>query len=107
MISLSRISLLLLCLFCGLYFSIGVSARLNDVVRQNDQFQRPLTNYEDIEMNGHPQNPIKPKDPKILPAMVSALDVLQGEYFATWQGLYPTGIDWTSAVIGILTSLNI
>ncbi|KAF7852950.1 hypothetical protein EAF04_010827 [Stromatinia cepivora] len=32
--------------------------------------------------------------------MVSALDVLQEDYFATWQGIYPTGIDWTSAVIG-------
>ncbi|KAI9647975.1 hypothetical protein NHQ30_002597 [Ciborinia camelliae] len=95
-----RMSLLLLCFFCGLFFSIGVSARSDDVVRQNDQTQRPLTNNEYITTSGHPQKPLKPKDSKILPAMVGALDVLQEEYFATWQGLYPTGIDWTSAVVG-------
>ncbi|TGO59387.1 hypothetical protein BCON_0045g00500 [Botryotinia convoluta] len=96
----SRISLLLLCLFCALSFSIGVYGRSNDVVRQNDFIQRPLTNNEDITINGSPQKPIRPEDTKILPAMLSALDVLQGDYFATWQGIYPTGIDWTSAVIG-------
>ncbi|KAA8574723.1 hypothetical protein MFRU_049g00130 [Monilinia fructicola] len=97
-----RISLLLLCIFCtsSSLLSIGVSARSHDVVRQNDQTQRPLTNHEDITIDGRPQNHIKPKNPKILPALVSALDVLQDEYFATWQGIYPTGIDWTSAVIG-------
>lgn len=98
-----RISLLLLCILCGLFFSIGVSASSNDVVRQyNNLIQRPLTNNEDIATNEHSQKPINHEDfdSKILPAMVSALDVLQEDYFATWQGIYPTGIDWTSAVIG-------
>lgn len=102
-----RMSLLLLCLFCASSFSIGVYGRSNDVVRQNDLIQRPLTNNEDITINGSPQKPIQPGDTKILPAMLSALDVLQGAYFATWQGIYPTGIDWTSAVIGIILSFHV
>lgn len=102
-----RISLLLLCLFCALSFSIGVDGRPNDVVRQNDLIQRPLTNNEDITINGSPQELIKPGDSKVLPAMLSALDVLQEDYFATWQGIYPTGIDWTSAVIGTILSLHV
>ncbi|QSZ36391.1 hypothetical protein DSL72_006267 [Monilinia vaccinii-corymbosi] len=96
----SRRSFLLLCIFCSSILSIGVSARSNDVVRRNDPTQRPLANDEDVAIHGHPQKPIKSKDPKTLPALLSALDVLQEDYFAVWQGIYPTGIDWTSAVMG-------
>jgi hypothetical protein len=35
-----------------------------------------------------------------LPALIMALDVMQEEYFEVWQGIWPTGIDWTSAVLG-------
>lgn len=35
-----------------------------------------------------------------LSAMTNALDVMQEEYFEVWQGIWPTGIDWTSAVLG-------
>ncbi|TVY35590.1 hypothetical protein LOCC1_G008240 [Lachnellula occidentalis] len=43
-----------------------------------------------------------------LPAFLDALDVLQSEYFQDWQGFWPDGIDWTSAVIGthVAASLN-
>ncbi|KAK0101226.1 hypothetical protein ONS95_006406 [Cadophora gregata] len=47
---------------------------------------------------------IEPKHPKALPAILEALDVLQDEYFAIWQGIWPTSIDWTSAVIGTYLS---
>jgi hypothetical protein len=41
---------------------------------------------------------------RTLPALLNALDVLQTEYFANWQGIWPTSIDWTSAVIGTYLS---
>jgi hypothetical protein len=39
-----------------------------------------------------------------LPALLNALDVLQSSYFEIWQGNWPTGIDWTKAVIGTYLS---
>ncbi|KHJ35459.1 putative glycosyl hydrolase [Erysiphe necator] len=33
-------------------------------------------------------------------AFVNALDVLQADYFRIWPGVWPTAIDWTSAVLG-------
>jgi len=61
--------------------------------------QQPLGSLQD-------QRPIRnePKHPKALPAILDALDVLQDEYFAIWQGIWPTSIDWTSAVIGTYLS---
>ncbi|EPE24673.1 Six-hairpin glycosidase [Glarea lozoyensis ATCC 20868] len=35
---------------------------------------------------------------------LDALGVLQDDYFATWQGIWPTSIDWTSAVLGTYLS---
>lgn len=39
-----------------------------------------------------------------LSAMINALGVMQDEFFEVWQGIWPAGIDWTSAVIGTLVS---
>lgn len=33
-------------------------------------------------------------------SFVDALDVLQKDYYEVWQGLWPTSIDWTGAVVG-------
>jgi hypothetical protein len=46
----------------------------------------------------------KPNTSSTLPALLNALDVLQSEYFANWQGIWPNSIDWTSAVIGTYLS---
>ncbi|EPQ63256.1 Bgt-1305 [Blumeria graminis f. sp. tritici] len=35
-------------------------------------------------------------------SLVKALDVLQSNYFENWPGVWPTAIDWTSAVTGTL-----
>lgn len=35
-----------------------------------------------------------------IPQLLEALDVLDREYFQIWEGVWPTSIDWTSAVIG-------
>ena len=39
-----------------------------------------------------------------LSALLNALGVLQSSYFEVWQGNWPTGIDWTKAVIGTYLS---
>ncbi|KAI9735759.1 MAG: hypothetical protein M1818_006367 [Claussenomyces sp. TS43310] len=36
--------------------------------------------------------------------MIDALEVLQEQYFELWQGIWPTAIDWTSAVLGTYLS---
>ncbi|KAL2074013.1 hypothetical protein VTL71DRAFT_7791 [Oculimacula yallundae] len=55
------------------------------------------------------QEPIRnePNHPKAFPAILDALDVLQDEYFEIWQGIWPTSIDWTSAVIGTYLSASL
>jgi hypothetical protein len=42
-----------------------------------------------------------------LPKLINALDVLQSSYFEVWQGVWPTSIDWTSAVIGTYLSSSL
>ncbi|PBP20768.1 glycosyl hydrolase [Diplocarpon rosae] len=61
--------------------------------------QQPLQGIEPI--------PDQVKDQQTLPALLAALDVLQDEYFALWQGIWPTSIDWTSAVIGTYLSASL
>ncbi|KAH8812969.1 glycosyl hydrolase [Xylogone sp. PMI_703] len=39
--------------------------------------------------------------------LIHALDVLQKEYFEVWQGIWPTTIDWTSAVMGTFVSASL
>ncbi|RDL33336.1 Six-hairpin glycosidase [Venustampulla echinocandica] len=43
-------------------------------------------------------------EPEILPAFLDALDVLQTNFFEPWQGIWPTAIDWTAAVLGTYVS---
>lgn len=47
--------------------------------------------------------PANPKTP-IFPDFLVALGVLQQEFYAIWQGVWPTSIDWTSAVLGTFFS---
>ncbi|POS84402.1 hypothetical protein EPUL_006591 [Erysiphe pulchra] len=44
--------------------------------------------------------PEKPIQSDTYVALVNAVDVLQGDYFQIWPGVWPTAIDWTAAVIG-------
>ncbi|KAG4433529.1 hypothetical protein IFR05_010984 [Cadophora sp. M221] len=81
-----------------LWIIYGISLTSGSTV--NIPGQQPLLRLQDD------QQPIRnePKHPEALPAILDALDVLQDEYFATWQGIWPTSIDWTSAVIGTYLS---
>ena len=42
-----------------------------------------------------------------LPAMLDALDVMQSHFFKIWQGIWPSAIDWTSAVMGTHVSATL
>jgi hypothetical protein len=87
-----RIPFLLLSI-CGILSAIGASGH----ALEQREIQQPL--------RGSDQQPY-PSKPKsdTLPALLDALDVLQADYFAVWEGIWPTSIDWTSAVIGTYLS---
>ncbi|KAH6663163.1 glycosyl hydrolase family 76-domain-containing protein [Halenospora varia] len=90
--SSTALSLLLLC----------ISSTVSVVIDTPTQHaQKPLFVSGD---NGQKPLPSKPDHPSLYPAFLNALDVLQDEYFATWQGTWPTAIDWTAAVIGTYIS---
>jgi len=93
-----RLPLLLLHILPGLQFAIAAPEQ--HVFQLADQ--RPLGTLDD----GQKPLPGKPES-HTLPAFLDALDVLQVEYFAVWQGIWPTGIDWTSAVIGTYVSASL
>jgi hypothetical protein len=80
----------------GTFFAIGSSGYVLD----QEEIQKPLFADEQKPL------PSKP-DTGTLPALLDALDVLQGDYFAIWQGIWPTSIDWTSAVIGTYLSAGL
>jgi len=77
----------------GVFLAIGTSG----YVLEQEEIQKPIFAGEQKPL------PSKP-DSGTLPALLDALDVLQGDYFAIWQGIWPTSIDWTSAVIGTYLS---
>ncbi|KAH8680074.1 glycosyl hydrolase family 76-domain-containing protein [Tricladium varicosporioides] len=91
-LSSKSLSLLLLC----------ISSIVKPVIGTPTQHaQKPLFIPDDY---GQRPLPSKPHQPSLYPAFLNALDVLQDEYFATWQGTWPTAIDWTAAVIGTYIS---
>jgi hypothetical protein len=60
-----------------------------------------------------PSDHVEPSQPSLaesgnrvstLSEMVDALDVMQEDYFALWQGIWPDSIDWTAAVLGTYLS---
>lgn len=67
---------------------------------RNPNSQQPLR----LENDGQQPLPTKPRPSPSLPALLDALDVLQEGYFSNWLGVWPTSIDWTSAVIGTYLS---
>lgn len=70
------------------------------------QEQRPLghgRNLAEQKPIPPPSNELTNKTQTLL-ALLNALDVLQSSYFEVWQGNWPTGIDWTKAVIGTYLS---
>lgn len=84
----------LLCLLCGIAFAIGTStpAALPNLPLPVSE-QLPLLPPKQI-------SPPANTEDSIFSHFILALDVLQQEFFAIWQGVWPTSIDWTSAVLG-------
>ncbi|EKD18495.1 uncharacterized protein L3040_007480 [Drepanopeziza brunnea f. sp. 'multigermtubi'] len=57
---------------------------------------------------GHIEKPLdEAKQPQTIAALLNALDVLEHKYYAIWEGIWPTSIDWTSAVIGTYLSASL
>lgn len=64
----------------------------------------PKANVEHSENNqepfpGHEIPSSWPPTSQTLRMMLDALDVMQSDYFSLWQATWPTGIDWTKAVV--------
>jgi hypothetical protein len=91
----SRIGLGLLWL-CGIFFAIGAAGHF----LEQRGTQEPLFDNDPKPLLSKPES-------GTLHALLEALDVIQGDYFAIWQGIWPTSIDWTSAVIGTYLSASL
>lgn len=86
-----RIPLLILCILAIASFATGYSehAQIPN--------QRPLGPVSvALQTSSRSRN----QDTSALTSLIEALDVLQESYYEIWQGIWPTSIDWTSAVIG-------
>ena len=83
----------LLYILCGIAFAIGTSIQASRLEH--------LPGAEQLLLH-IPDQELLPAHPKtsILPEFLLALDALQDEFFAIWQGIWPTSIDWTAAVLG-------
>lgn len=95
------IILLLVILTCASYWTsipafaakIGsddLFAKANGALQQDDgaEYDTTITTVPEGE-----------KDENALEPLINAVDVMQSNYFQVWAGLWPTAIDWTSAVI--------
>jgi hypothetical protein len=87
-----------LLLLCGITSAISTSEQVS-------RPQQPLSAPEHISVLAADQKPL-PANPRVsmFPHLVAALDVLQQDYFTIWQGIWPTSIDWTAAVLGTYLS---
>ncbi|KAM5433639.1 hypothetical protein McanMca71_003324 [Microsporum canis] len=82
--------------------SDGISQQI--VIINGDQ-QAPLAgtdpmagiDYSDNEQEPFPKQPIPTS--RTLKIMLDTLDVMQSDYFSLWQATWPSGIDWTKAVV--------
>ena len=82
----------------SLYILSGISAAISTPGRVLRPEQQPLS------ASSEDQIPLSRNPKPTLPTFLDALDVLQQDYFALWQGIWPTSIDWTSAVMGTYLS---
>ncbi|OJD12808.1 hypothetical protein AJ78_06649 [Emergomyces pasteurianus Ep9510] len=65
----------------------------------------PLSGYEGSKPQKPIHGPSVPKD--TLTKLLNALDVMQASYFETWQGTWPSSIDWTAAVLATHVSATL
>ncbi|EFE40966.1 glycosyl hydrolase, putative [Trichophyton verrucosum HKI 0517] len=86
----------------------------------DDDQQAPFIGTEpkaNVESSENDQEPFPgdasqfpwPHTSKTLRTMLETLHVMQSEYFSLWQATWPTGIDWTKAVVNthILSALSL
>jgi Glycosyl hydrolase family 76 len=100
-----RISILYLCISLCISSAIRIPTQSNEKQHVLSESTSPS---DDVGAVAHPN--VNVDVPSIdqrydsLTAMVLALDVMQDQYFEVWQGIWPTGIDWTCAVLGTYIS---
>ncbi|RFU27664.1 hypothetical protein B7463_g8671, partial [Scytalidium lignicola] len=113
-----RVVPLLLIFHCLVAFAFGASTIPKGSLSRQGMTQQPLSqdpptvqlhiDEEDTKSVANPQSRNGSTDElagsQTLHELIYALDVLQQDYFAVWQGIWPTSIDWTSAVIGTYVS---
>ena len=56
---------------------------------------------------GHPDEDDEGKKKRTLKTILGALDVMQSSYFVLWQGTWPSGNDWTRAVMATQVSATL
>jgi len=88
-----RISLLILCILLLIGVATGSPEQL-----QNPH-QHPLS-PANTDLQESSRDPGQNQNTSTFTSLIEALDVLQDAYYEVWQGIWPTSIDWTSAVIG-------
>src|SRR5436853_3814966 len=111
---LHRLSVLFFCLLIYASLTIGMTTHGSGITKRRMDsgtqhiFAEAQTNDHDDSIRTAtkdlPYASAKLMHGDALPAMINALDVMQDQFFEVWQGVWPTGIDWTSAVLGTLVS---
>lgn len=84
----------LLCILCCIAFAIGTSvpaAQPEYAPQESELFLLRRPEQKPLPANAKAS---------VFPEFLLSLDVLQQEFYAIWQGVWPTSIDWTSAVLG-------
>lgn len=84
------------------FFHDSQQIPLGDQSRQSAQ---PVSSPQDDGQHPFPDKPGGMND--TLRTMLDALDVMQSEYFVIWQGTWPSGNDWTRAVMATQVSATL
>lgn len=97
----------------GYQSPIGYTAPHSDSITLGVEEQKRVAGFE-------PNDPFSGGDEKPLPGrpdrgfthdtlkkMLDALEVMQSAYFAVWKGTWPSGNDWTRAVLGTHVSATL
>jgi hypothetical protein len=78
----------------------GIESSQHVLPSSLQNFQQPTEQHILLD----PPAPQDHNNTETLSAMIDALNVMQEDYFELWQGIWPTAIDWTAAVLGTYLS---
>ncbi|KAL4925567.1 putative glycosyl hydrolase [Aspergillus undulatus] len=84
----------------GCFYETQARVLLQDATRHNQVYEHQNQGQDEL-----PQSASQLK--QTLRDLISALDVMQDDYFVLWEGTWPSGNDWTRAVHGTHVSATI